>query len=98
MRHKMSRLHFVGIGGIGMAGLAELLHQQGFRITGSDLKSGATIRRLQDLGIPVALGHDGASVGDAQAVVRSSAISADNPELEAARRLGLPIVSRGALL
>ncbi|MBW2500481.1 MAG: UDP-N-acetylmuramate--L-alanine ligase [Deltaproteobacteria bacterium] len=98
LQRKLKRLHFVGIGGIGMAGLAELLHAQGMEISGSDLRAGATTERLESLGIEIALGHDASRVGDAQAVIRSSAIPADNPELVAARAAGLPIVSRGALL
>jgi UDP-N-acetylmuramate--alanine ligase len=88
----------VGIGGIGMAGLAELLHAQGFEVTGSDLREGPTVERLRALGVPVAIGHDADAVGSAQAVVRSSAIPEANPELERARARGLPIVRRGALL
>ena len=98
MQRKLRHLHFVGIGGIGMAALAELLHAQGFEISGSDLADGPTIERLRELGIRIALGHDGASVGRADTVVRSSAIGEDNVELEAARRSDTPIVSRGALL
>jgi UDP-N-acetylmuramate--alanine ligase len=98
MQRKLKRLHFVGIGGIGMAALAELLHAQGFEISGSDLGSGPTIERLRSLGVTIVLGHDPASVGRAQVVVRSSAIPYGNPELEVARQQGLPIVSRGELL
>ena len=98
MQRKLSHLHFVGIGGIGMAALAELLHAQGFEISGSDLVHGPTIERLRELGVRVDVGHDATRIGSAEAVVRSSAISEDNPELEAARRAGIPIVGRGALL
>ncbi len=98
MQRRLSRLHFVGIGGIGMAALAELLHGQGFEISGSDLVAGATVERLRGLGIQIGLGHDATRLGQAEAVVRSSAISDDNPELEAARLRGIPIVGRGALL
>ena len=98
MQRRLSHLHFVGIGGIGMAGLAELLHAQGFEISGSDLATGPTIERLRELGLRVSLGHDGESIKHAETVVRSSAISEDNVELEAARRNNIPIVSRGALL
>lgn len=98
MQRKLSHLHFVGIGGIGMAALAELLHAQGMRVTGSDLVAGATVERLREQGLAVSIGHDAALVAGADTVVRSSAIAEDNPELSAARRAGIPIVSRGALL
>jgi UDP-N-acetylmuramate--alanine ligase len=98
VQRKLKRLHFVGIGGIGMAALAELLHAQGFEVSGSDLVAGATIERLRELGIPVTIGHDVTRVARAQTVVRSSAIPEHDPELEAARRSGIPIVGRGALL
>ncbi len=98
MQRKLSHLHFVGIGGIGMAALAELLHAQGFEISGSDLVLGPTIERLRELGVRVDIGHDATRIGSAETVVRSSAIPEDNPELAAARRAGIPIVGRGALL
>lgn len=98
MQRKLTRLHFVGIGGIGMAALAELLHARGDSITGSDLRESPTTRRLAALGVPISIGHDATRVGAAQAVVRSSAIPESNPELVAARAAGLPIVARGALL
>jgi len=98
MQRKLRRLHFVGIGGIGMAALAELLHAQGFEISGSDLADGLTVERLRELGIRIAIGHDRTSVGQADTVVRSSAIAEDNVELEAARQSETPIISRGALL
>lgn len=98
MQRKLSHLHFVGIGGIGMAALAELLHAQGFEVSGSDLVPGATLERLRELGVRVDIGHDPASIAGADSVVRSSAISDANPELEAARLAGIPIVGRGALL
>ncbi len=98
MQRKLSHLHFVGIGGIGMAALAELLHAQGFEVSGSDLVSGPTIERLRELGLRVDIGHDATNVGRAETVIRSSAIPDNNPELDAARRAGISIVSRGALL
>jgi len=98
LQRKLSHLHFVGIGGIGMAGLAELLHGQGFEVTGSDLVLGATIERLRELGVRVDIGHQPESIRGAETVVRSSAIPDANIELEAARRAGIPIVGRGALL
>ena len=98
MQRKLKRLHFVGIGGIGMAALAELLHAQGYTVTGSDLKIGAITERLDSLGLAITRGHDAALVGDAEVVVRSSAIPDENVELAAARSAGIPIVGRGALL
>ncbi len=98
MQRKLSRLHFVGIGGIGMAGLAELLHAQGFHVTGSDVVAGATVARLRELGLEIAIGHAASAIADAETVVRSSAIAEDNIELATARERGIPIVGRGALL
>lgn len=98
MQRKLSHLHFVGIGGIGMAALAELLHAQGFEVSGSDVVLGATIERLRELGVRIDIGHDRTSIDGAETVVRSSAIPDDNPELEAARTTNIPIVGRGALL
>ena len=98
MQRKLSHLHFVGIGGIGMAALAELLHAQGFEVSGSDVVLGATIERLRELGVRIDIGHDRTSIDGAETIVRSSAIPDDNPELEAARLANIPIVGRGALL
>ena len=98
MRARFERFHFVGVGGIGMAALAELLHARGFAVTGTDVVAGSNVERLRRLGIRVEVGHAAARVGSADVVVRSSAIAYDNPELAAARIRGLPIVGRGALL
>ena len=91
-------LHFVGIGGIGMSGIAEALHNLGYRVQGSDLADGANVRRLIDLGIPVVVGHDAANLGAAEVVVVSSAVRADNPEILAARARRLPVVRRAEML
>lgn len=98
MKPRFERFHFVGVGGIGMAALAELLHARGFAVTGTDVVAGANVERLRRLGIRVDVGHEAARIGAAEVVVRSSAIAKDNPELVAARSRGLPIVGRGALL
>jgi UDP-N-acetylmuramate--alanine ligase len=98
LHSKLSPLHFVGIGGIGMAALAELLHAQGLEVSGSDLVAGATFERLRGLGVRVSIGHDASSVEGATTVIRSSAIALDNPEIEAAREAGIAILGRGALL
>jgi len=94
----IERIHFVGIGGIGMCGLAELLRAQGYAVTGSDLAEGATVARLRALGVPVAIGHDARHVGGADVVVVSSAVRATNPELVEARQRGIPVIPRAEML
>ncbi|MBV8131150.1 MAG: UDP-N-acetylmuramate--L-alanine ligase [Alphaproteobacteria bacterium] len=91
-------LHFVGVGGIGMSGIAEVLHNLGYKVQGSDLANGANVRRLVDLGIPVAIGHDAANLGAAEVVVTSSAVKSDNPEVVAARVRRLAVVRRAEML
>jgi UDP-N-acetylmuramate--alanine ligase len=91
-------IHFVGIGGIGMCGLAELLGNQGYRVTGSDLREGATVERLRSLGIQVAIGHDATHVGAADVVVYSSAVRPGNPELVEAERRQIPVIPRAEML
>jgi len=98
MFFKPQHLHFIGIGGIGMSGIAEVLLNLGYQITGSDLKLSATTERLTRLGALVYEGHAAAHVGTAKAVVVSSAIEPQNPELLEARRLKIPIIPRGELL
>ena len=91
-------IHFVGIGGIGMSGIAEILHNLGYQVQGSDLTDGANVQRLRGLGIPVAIGHDAENLGAAQVVVISSAVRRDNPEVAAARARLLPVVRRAEML
>lgn len=91
-------VHFVGIGGIGMSGIAEVLHTLGFKVQGSDAAESANVIRLREKGIPVSIGHDAANLGEARVVVVSSAIKRDNPELVAARSRLLPIVRRAEML
>src|SRR3954452_14288253 len=91
-------IHFVGIGGIGMSGIAEVLHNLGYRVQGSDLAESANTRRLAGLGIPVRVGHSGDNLGEAKVVVVSSAVKPDNPEVLAARSRRLPIVRRAEML
>ncbi|MDE2583644.1 MAG: UDP-N-acetylmuramate--L-alanine ligase, partial [Rhodospirillales bacterium] len=91
-------IHFVGIGGIGMSGIAEVLHTLGYRVQGSDIAESANVRRLREAGIPVAIGHDAANLGDAQVVVVSSAVKRDNPEVAAARACFIPVVRRAEML
>ncbi|MCL2884260.1 MAG: UDP-N-acetylmuramate--L-alanine ligase [Oscillospiraceae bacterium] len=92
------RIHFVGIGGSGMCTLAELLHARGDALTGSDCAVSDNVIHLQELGIPVSIGHAAANVGDAQAVIYTAAVSDDNPELVEARRRGLPVIERAEAL
>ena len=91
-------IHFVGIGGIGMSGIAEVLHNLGYRVQGSDLADSANVRRLVDLGIPVAVGHDAENLSGAEVVVISSAVKPDNPEVIAARVRRVPVVRRAEML
>jgi UDP-N-acetylmuramate--alanine ligase len=91
-------IHFVGIGGIGMSGIAEVLANLGYTVRGSDVAEGANVKRLRELGLPVAVGHAAANVDGAAVVVVSSAIKPDNPELAAARAKRLPVVRRAEML
>ena len=91
-------IHFVGIGGIGMSGIAEVLANLGYRVQGSDIAESANVQRLRAKGIKVAVGHQEANLGDAQVVVVSSAIKRENPELLAARARLLPVVRRAEML
>jgi len=93
-----SRVHFVGIGGAGMSGIAEVLCTLGYQVSGSDVSDGATVRRLRELGASVTLGHAAANVHGTDCVVVSSAIRADNPELLEARAKRIPIVPRAEML
>jgi UDP-N-acetylmuramate--alanine ligase len=98
MKHKVKRVHFVGIGGAGMSGIAEVLATQGYRVSGSDLHEGAATKRLRSLGVAVAIGHDASNVTGADAVVVATAIAPDNPEVAVARERGIPIVPRALML
>ncbi len=95
---RIQRIHFVGAGGIGMCGIAELLASQGYRVTGSDLRESANTERLRSLGIAVAIGHDAANVADADVVVYSTAVRADNPELRRAEAAKIPVIGRAEML
>jgi UDP-N-acetylmuramate--alanine ligase len=98
MKHKVKRIHFVGIGGVGMSGIAEVLANQGFEVSGSDLAENATTRRLAAMGVRIAVGHAAAHVDNADAVVVSTAVKDDNPEVVAARERRVPIVPRAQML
>lgn len=91
-------LHFTGIGGIGMSGIAEIMHNLGYAVQGSDVAENANVQRLRAMNIPISIGHDAANLGDAKVVVVSSAIQPANPEIEAARTRHLPIVRRAEML
>ncbi|MFG1246266.1 UDP-N-acetylmuramate--L-alanine ligase [Xanthobacter flavus] len=94
----LGSIHFVGIGGIGMSGIAEVLHNLGYDVQGSDVADSANVKRLREHGIKVMIGHAAANVDDAEVVVVSSAIKRDNPELMAARAKRLPVVRRAEML
>ncbi|MEY3670313.1 MAG: hypothetical protein RL258_1709 [Pseudomonadota bacterium] len=98
MRHKITTLHFVGMGGAGMSGIAEVLLNQGYRVQGSDLAENAAVRQLVAQGARFFLGHDAAHVAGADVVVISSAVKADNPEVRAARATKTPVVPRALML
>jgi len=91
-------LHFVGIGGIGMSGIAEILHNLDYQVQGSDVAENPNVQRLRGLGIEIAIGHDATNLGGAQVVVVSSAIKAENPELQAAQAQFIPVVQRAEML
>jgi UDP-N-acetylmuramate--alanine ligase len=91
-------IHFVGIGGIGMSGIAEILHNLGYKVQGSDIAESANVKRLREKGIRVAIGHDAANLGAAEVVVISSAVKADNPEVADARARLIPVVRRAEML
>ena len=98
MRHKVKRVHFVGIGGSGMSGIAEVLVNLGYEVSGSDLASNAATRRLASLGATVFEGHAAHHIAHADAVVTSTAVQADNPEVMAARERHIPVVPRALML
>ena len=98
MLGRTRRIHFVGIGGIGMSGIAELLANLGYEVSGSDAKASELTARLEKLGVRIAKGHAAAHVGDANVVVTSSAIQAGNPEVDEARRRGIPVIPRAEML
>jgi len=98
MKHKVKRIHFVGIGGSGMSGIAEVLLNLGYRVSGSDLASNSATERLAGLGAKVVVGHDRGNVADADVVVVSSAVKPDNPEVAAAQVRRIPVVPRALML
>jgi UDP-N-acetylmuramate--alanine ligase len=98
MRHKVKRIHFVGIGGSGMSGIAEVLANLGYTVSGSDLSENSAVRRLRQLGIRIVIGHKSENVEAADAVVTSSAVKPDNPEVQRAREAHIPVVPRAMML
>ena len=98
MKHAVKHIHFVGVGGSGMSGIAEILHNLGYAVSGSDQQDSATARRLASLGIRVFTGHDAAHIEGAEAVVTSTAVKGDNPEVIAARAKRIPVVPRAVML
>ena len=95
---RIERIHFVGAGGIGMSGLAELLANQGYRVSGSDLREGPGVARLRGLGVEIHIGHAASHVGDADVLVYSSAVQTGNPELVAAQSAKIPVIPRAEML
>ncbi|WP_050857758.1 UDP-N-acetylmuramate--L-alanine ligase, partial [Bordetella pertussis] len=98
MKHRIQHIHFVGVGGSGMSGIAEVLLNLGYTISGSDLNESAVTRRLAELGMRIAIGHDRANVAGAGAIVTSTAVAGDNPEVLAARAARIPVVPRAVML
>jgi UDP-N-acetylmuramate--alanine ligase len=98
MKHKVKRVHFVGIGGAGMSGIAEVLMTQGYQVSGSDVAATAVTRRLTALGARIAMGHAADNIVGADVVVVSTAVAHDNPEIAAAREKGVPVVPRALML
>ena len=98
MKHAIHHIHFVGIGGSGMSGIAEVLFNQGYSVSGSDLADSAVLRRFEAMGISIYLGHAAAHIAGADAVVTSTAVQADNPEVLAAREKKIPVVPRALML
>jgi len=98
MKHAVKHIHFIGVGGAGMSGIAEILHNLGYTVSGSDQSASATTKRLRDLGVRVFIGHAAAQIAGAGAVVTSSAVKDDNPEVLAARAAHVPVVPRAVML
>ncbi len=98
MKHAVKHIHFVGVGGAGMSGIAEILHNLGYTVSGSDSSDSATVRRLASLGITVNVGHSADHIAGAEAVVTSTAVPADNPEVITARAKRIPVVPRAVML
>jgi len=98
MYKRFEKVHFVGIGGVGMSGIAEVLNNLGYEVDGSDMRASETTDRLKGLGINVSIGHKAENLKDADVVVISSAVSADNPEVAGARKMSIPVIPRAEML
>ena len=98
MKHTIKHIHFIGLGGSGMSGIAEVLHNLGYVISGSDLSDSPTLRRLQSIGIQTFVGHAASNLASVDAVVTSTAVQADNPEVLVARKKHIPVVPRALML
>lgn len=98
MKHKVKQLHFIGIGGSGMSGIAEVLLSLGYQVSGSDLSESASVKRLRTLGAKIIIGHAANNIAGADVVVISSAVKADNPEVVAAKTARIPVVARAMML
>ena len=98
MKHAIRHIHFVGIGGSGMSGIAEILFNLGYQISGSDLSDSSVLQRLSSMGIQTYVGHAASHVEKADAVVTSTAVKASNPEVVKAREMHIPIVPRALML
>src|SRR6185503_151142 len=96
-RGRVRHVHFVGIGGVGMSGLAEILRTLEFEVSGSDLRESDTTRRLTELGVRIDVGHGADNISGVDVVVYSSAIQPDNPEISEARALGIPVITRAEM-
>ncbi|WP_353685052.1 UDP-N-acetylmuramate--L-alanine ligase [Thermodesulfovibrio sp. 3907-1M] len=96
--YQYKRIHFVGIGGIGMSGIAEVLHNLGYTVTGSDIKESDTVKRLRSLGVKIFIGHSKENLDETDVVVFSSAVKPDNPEIVKAKQLGIPVIPRAEML
>ncbi len=98
MKHIVHHIHFVGIGGAGMSGIAEVLLNLGYRVSGSDIQASSTTQRLAEYGAQIQIGHHADNIGDAEAVVISTAVTGDNPEILAARAASIPVIQRAVML
>lgn len=98
MHSRIKRIHMIGIGGSGMSGIAEVLLNMGYEVYGSDLSASAPVRRLQQLGAHIHIGHAAENVSDVQVLVKSTAVTENNPEVQAARAKGIPIIPRAEML
>jgi UDP-N-acetylmuramate--alanine ligase len=98
MKHKVKQIHFIGIGGVGMSGIAEVLHNLGYTVSGSDATSNSNTERLARLGLTIFIGHNQTNIGQADVIVTSSAINENNPEVVAGLEKGIPIVPRAMML